>query len=243
MGCDGGTIPKRNEIVKNKQSNHNRDKDADLSARWQFCYLSGLRLKKPIVACQLGRLYNKDAILEYLIELKSPHGSDGDPPSNSSKVSHIKSLKDVKTLNLREKTDFDQGRQATSSTEAFKAQYSCPISGLDINGKYKFYFLFSCGCVFSERALKEVSNEHQCIVCSNPYNPDVDLIVLNGNEAETRRLKDSLINRKRQQRREKHQNPPDAPGPCSSRSTHRVETHKNKLGCDMDERVKRTKVR
>lgn len=193
MGCDGGTIPKRKEIVKNKQNDQHRDKNADLSAKWQFCSLSGLRLKKPIVACQLGRLYNKDAIIEHLLEGKISNQSS---ISSSSSVSHIKSLKDVKELKLKEKPDFDKSHQASSGSEQFKAQFVCPISGLDVNGKYKFFYILTCGCVISERALKEVPNEKNCILCSKPYHPELDLVVLNGDETEIGELKDKLQARK-----------------------------------------------
>lgn len=210
MGCDGGTIPKRNEIVKSKQSVQNRDKNADRSAKYQFCALSGLKLKKPIVSCQLGRLYNKDAIIEYLLDRSiqkhpstsaaSTSAQQSQPKSNAS---HIRSLKDVKTLNLKDSDNFDKTKQASSSTEQIKAQFTCPISGLDFNGKYKFYFLFSCGCVFSERALKELSNDKQCILCSKSYDPDYDLILINGDEEEVEKLKELLLARKRQHRSSK----------------------------------------
>lgn len=201
MGCDGGTIPKRKEIVKNKQNDQHRDKNADLSAKWQFCSLSGLRLKEPIVACQLGRLYNKDTIIEHLLGSKTSNQSSTSSSSNS--VSHIKSLKDVKELKLKEKPEFDKSHQASSGSEQFKAQFVCPISGLDVNGKYKFFYILTCGCVISERALKEVSNEKNCILCSKPYNPELHLIVLNGDETEIGELKDKLQLRKQQAKSDK----------------------------------------
>lgn len=212
MGCDGGTIPKRNELVKNKAKDGNRDKNADLSAKWQFCALSGLRLKKPIVACQLGRLYNKDAIIEHLLNSKSS------PSTSQPVVSHIKSLRDVKELKLKEKLEYDKSHQASSGSEQFKAQFVCPISGLDLNGKYKFYYILKCGCVLSERALKEVPNDRQCILCSKPYDPDIDLIVLNGDRDEMLALKERL-SRLRRQLRDAKKNSEKSLVPSSSSST------------------------
>jgi hypothetical protein len=40
-----------------------KDKDANRLYRWQHCRLSQSKLVKPIVACELGRLYNKVSIL------------------------------------------------------------------------------------------------------------------------------------------------------------------------------------
>lgn len=92
MGCDGGTIPRRDELVKQKQKPEQKDKEADLIAKWQHCALSNNKLSTPIVACQIGRLYNKDAVIEYLLNKEAAH--------NSQVAKHIRSLKDVITLNL-----------------------------------------------------------------------------------------------------------------------------------------------
>lgn len=191
MGCDGGTIPKRKEIVKKKEGQSSQgEKQANLSAKWQFCHLSGLRLKEPIVSCQLGHLYNKDAIIEYLLNSKQPSTSSSTP--TSTVCTHIKSLRDVKELKLKEKPDFDRTHQASSGNESFKAQFVCPISGLEMNGKYKFYYLKSCGCVLSERAMREVPDEERCILCSQTYDPLLDLIVLNGDDKEVGELHERI---------------------------------------------------
>ena len=75
MGCDGGSIPRRDEMVKLKKKAQKvvyasrirnmyvftayiriqADKDMELQARWKYCALSGEELKQPVVACELGR--------------------------------------------------------------------------------------------------------------------------------------------------------------------------------------------
>jgi len=55
------------------------------------------------------------------------------------------------------------------------SQFHCPITGLEMSGRYRFVFFLTCGCVVSERAAKNISN---CPLCNKPYNPE-DLIVLN----------------------------------------------------------------
>ncbi|KAG7226686.1 hypothetical protein INR49_023480 [Caranx melampygus] len=37
--------------------------------------------------------------------------------------------------------------------------FICPVVGLEMNGKHRFCYLHTCGCVFSDRALKEVKTE------------------------------------------------------------------------------------
>jgi len=55
MGCDGGTIPKRHELVRTKKKPEEKDKDVDLAVKWQHCSYSDQPLKEPVVACELGR--------------------------------------------------------------------------------------------------------------------------------------------------------------------------------------------
>lgn len=79
------------------------DKANQVRAKWLFCALSKVgftpppnavsdsqflkkRLQQPIVSCELGKLYNKDAIIEYLLD-KSLYG-DGERICG-----HIRSLR------------------------------------------------------------------------------------------------------------------------------------------------------
>lgn len=82
MGCDGGSIPRRDEMVKLKKKaekvrtpicpsaltlysrdsavtevllSTQADRDVELAARWRHCALSGEELQLPVVACDLGR--------------------------------------------------------------------------------------------------------------------------------------------------------------------------------------------
>ena len=58
-----------------------KDKDADRVYRWQHCHLTQEPLSQSrVVACHLGGLYNKEAVLQMLID-------------KTEKVPHIKSLK------------------------------------------------------------------------------------------------------------------------------------------------------
>ena len=63
-------------------------KDVALMARWRHCAISSQRLRRPVVACGLGKLYNKEAVIEALLDRsKMPHDA-----------AHIKSLKVGLTL-------------------------------------------------------------------------------------------------------------------------------------------------
>ncbi|CAH2303080.1 RTF2 homolog [Pelobates cultripes] len=160
MGCDGGTIPKRHELVKGPKRVEKIDKNAELVARWYYCTLSQEKLTKPIVACELGRLYNKDAVIEFLLD-KSP-----DKPHAES-AAHIKSMKSVIELNLSDNPAWsgDKGNRKGDAYDEPCAQFICPVVGLEMNGRHRFCVLRGCGCVFSERALKEIKTD----ICHKVY--------------------------------------------------------------------------
>ena len=63
MGCDGGTIPTRDELVKLKKKPEQRDKDGHRIFRWQHCSISQQPLRKPVMACEMGKMYNKESII------------------------------------------------------------------------------------------------------------------------------------------------------------------------------------
>jgi len=104
MGCDGGTIPTRDELVRTKQNPERKDRDSVRIYQWQYCHLTQQKLTKPIVACQRGRLYNKEAIVKMLLKRRNIVGCvDSEKDEyimDSAVVDHIRSLKDVRELKL-----------------------------------------------------------------------------------------------------------------------------------------------
>ncbi|KAJ1567440.1 hypothetical protein HK096_009847, partial [Nowakowskiella sp. JEL0078] len=91
MGCDGGSIPTRIELVKTKQN----------AVRLDPRFLSIRPLKIPIVADNMGKLYNKEAVIEFLLDKKA--FGDGDLI-----CSHITKLRDVINLNLTPNPAFQE---------------------------------------------------------------------------------------------------------------------------------------
>ncbi|KAI9143307.1 Rtf2 RING-finger-domain-containing protein, partial [Paraphysoderma sedebokerense] len=149
QGGDGGSIPGRADLVKLKTRGVKLDQTELLIAQWFFCALSKNNLQPPIVACGLGKLYNRDAVIEYLLDKDRYGEADVICP-------HIHSIKDVINLNLTMNPAYDEPAHGHTNPTSTTAQFICPITGKEMNGKYRFVFLDSCGCVFSEQALKEV---------------------------------------------------------------------------------------
>ncbi|XP_077386074.1 replication termination factor 2 [Festucalex cinctus] len=191
MGCDGGTIPKRHELVKGPKKVEKVDKNAELAAKWKYCALSQEKLRRPIVACELGKLYNKDAIIEYLLDKSAER-------PNTDAVTHIRGTKDIKELNLTDNPEW-QGERRSAKGDRYEdihcGMFICPVVGLEMNGKHRFCYLQTCGCVFSDRALKEVKTEI-CHKCGDPFQ-NTDIVVLNGTKEEVEKLREKMEERRR----------------------------------------------
>ncbi|XP_042615020.1 replication termination factor 2-like [Cyprinus carpio] len=222
MGCDGGTIPKRHELVKGPKKVEKVDKNAELAAKWRYCALSQEKLKRPIVACELGRLYNKDAIIEYLLDKSAER-------PNSEVVAHIRSIKEVKELNLTDNPAWE-GERHNIKGDCYEdmhcSMFICPVVGLEMNGKHKFLYLPTCGCVFSERALKEVKTEI-CHKCGDPFQED-NLVMLNGTKEDVEKLQKAMEERRskaksakksKKSKDTKVSKAPDSTGSCDTSET------------------------
>jgi hypothetical protein len=198
MGCDGGTIPKRCELVREKKKPEKVDKEIELNAKWFHCAISQQELCEPVVCCELGNLYRKESVLEYLLD-KSKATSDI--------AKHIRSLKDVKQLVLTKKIrkvpkDMKNNGHAADAYLDFQAsEYICPISGLEMNGRYRFCFSWKCGCVFSERGLKEVPSS-TCHNCGTPFAQE-DVIIINGGGEDVTKMRHRMLERRQKAKEEK----------------------------------------
>jgi len=172
MGCDGGTIPRRDELVRVKKKPEQKDKESELAYRWRHCAITQQPLQEPIVMCGLGRLYSKQNVIEHLLDKEKMPES----------AMHIKSLKDIKTLQLTPNPIYKDCDKTEGMLDVRSAPYICKLIGLEMTGKFRFVALWTCGCVFSERALKEIKSKN-CSLCHTPFTED-DIVILNGNEEE-----------------------------------------------------------
>lgn len=144
-----------------------------MAYRWRHCALTQERLREPIVMCTLGRLYSKQSVIEQLLDKES------EMPDTCK---HIKSLKDVRDLHLTPNPIYKDEDKTEGLLDTRSAPYICKLIGLEMSGKFRFVALWSCGCVFSERALKEIGTKI-CSLCQTPFT-DEDIVILNGTDSE-----------------------------------------------------------
>ncbi|KAF8102544.1 hypothetical protein N665_0198s0244 [Sinapis alba] len=154
-------------------------------SKWLNCALSNEPLAEPCVVDRLGNLFNKEALVNALLSKKLP-----------KQFSYIKGLKDMVNIKLTHVAGADGLSGDTTS-----AQFQCPVSGLEFNGKYKFFALRGCGHVMSAKALKEVKSS-SCLVCHADVK-DSDRIVINGSEEEVSLLREKMEEEKAKLREKK----------------------------------------
>lgn len=181
MGNDGGVIAVKRKFMRHaniKARGEKKDLEELRREQARTCALSGEPLREPVVACRMGNLVNKQALLERLLARDVPQ-----------KLAHVKSLKDVVTVRV------------TRETDAADALWCCPVTMAELNGKQPFVVLFSCGCVLSERALRAVQTT-ECLVCGKPYT-EADVVTLLPSDEDYEEKQQKLLDAKAEEKQRK----------------------------------------
>ena len=143
------------------------------------------------MSCELGNLYNKEDVIRHILRSSS---------SSSSSFSHLVKLRDVVELKLTDNPSYLTGRtkdgsvSAESVSKADTAPYMCPLTLIPMNGQHRFVYIRTCGCVLSERALREVKGD-VCALCSKAYTAD-DVVPIYGEPDEVAALRAKMDERR-----------------------------------------------
>ncbi|KAI9796977.1 MAG: hypothetical protein M1835_002500 [Candelina submexicana] len=168
MGNDGGSIPKRRELVKEAARNPTTTQIKETHQEqqeyhWTTCPLSHKLLSQPIVSDSSGKIYNKDAILEFLLPVGG--GTPGMNKSDNEEVleGRVRGLRDVVEVKLA-----PDAQQTEVKGRKQGERWVCPITNKALGPGVKAVYLVPCGHAFSESAVKEVSSD-RCLQCNEPY--------------------------------------------------------------------------
>lgn len=114
--------------------------------RLTTCALSDETLRDPVVACELGRLYNKDVLIRKLLD-----------KSLLPEFAHLR-LKSVVTCKFTPNPAFEAAQADTGNFANFlgagKALWICPITLMEMTGQHPFCVLRKCGTVVSVKAIR-----------------------------------------------------------------------------------------
>jgi hypothetical protein len=135
-GGDGGSTGAESrssylEMYASKKPDKVNPAEAKL-ARWTCCHLSGEPLNPPCVVDDLGNVFNKDALVSALLHKTMPAG-----------LAHITGLRHVTELKLQRNSgkagsSKKVAQQAMGYEPAVEADFVCPITGLEINGRFRW---------------------------------------------------------------------------------------------------------
>jgi hypothetical protein len=151
MGGDGGVV-----AAKRKYLDGGGTKDPDAVSgdskstketqglRSRCCALSSETLRAPIVACEMGHLYNKEAVLRYMLDKKTLTLPEA--------FFHLRNMRDVKEVH------FTAAPSTGTSNDNMNISM-CPVTGLEFNGMIPFVVIWSSGVVVSEKAVRELGVE------------------------------------------------------------------------------------
>lgn len=201
QGNDGGTILRRKDVIRAKEGEAKANVDPALLARIvaTTCALSKQLLSAPIVSDALGRLYNKDSVVKYL--LARAESTDAAQSSRTNAVAgHLRGLKDIKELRLTPNPSFSS---TEVDTEDDNTPFICPLSQRQMNGRHRFVYLAPCGCVMSESGLRGTLSDDvdtaDCPVCGTKFStktlgrhdiqPGGDVIIINGTSDEVQEMR------------------------------------------------------
>ena len=152
MGNDGGSIPTRRELVKSSAAALSTTQVKEIQSEqqehyWSTCALSHQPLSLPVVSDALGTLYNKDAVLDYLLTV----GKDGGEVVKEELERRGEAFKD----RLRGLRDVVEVRFQTEG--AGKGQrWVCPVTGKPLGPGTRAVYLVPCGHAFAETVFKEM---------------------------------------------------------------------------------------
>lgn len=153
------------------------------------CQLSQQQLKEPMVGCRLGNMYNKEALINALLNKTIP-------PS----LAHLRALKDVKPLMVTwgaaGTTERRQGGDCALLAPE-ERHLACPVSGEDLDtGGARAVIIWTSGAVVSAKTLKEMKLK-ECPVTMKAFDLDKDIIPIVPDEEELKKLQERLPTRKK----------------------------------------------
>jgi len=176
MGNDGGSIPKRRELVKEAArlptlSEMKATALESLAHAWATDPISSEPLDLDnAVSDWRGRLYNYETILQGLMPGEDSSADNSTEVEEGTEITFastgIRSLRDIVKLKFHK-----------SSNVKEKPVYTCPVSLKEIGPSTKAVYLVPCGHVFADIAMRQIQEE-TCPECSEPFRMDHVVTVL-----------------------------------------------------------------
>ena len=149
MGGDGGVVANCRKFIRGCEKEEVKDGKnikRQQQRRARTCAQSQEKLVEPIVACEMGNLYKKEALLEAILE-----------KSLNASFSHVRNMRDVKEIKTTKNPAY------VSSSGGFDeesiSEFMCPVTLLEFSGLHPFVVIWTTGFLLAEKAIREVGIE------------------------------------------------------------------------------------
>lgn len=161
MGNDGGSIPTRRELVKSSAAALSTTQVKEIQTEqqehyWSTCALSHQRLCLPVVSDSLGTLYNKDAVIDHLLDV----GKEGGEVDKGELEKRGEAFKD-RLRGLKDVVEVLFHTEGAGGSQ----RWVCPVTGKPLGPGTRAAYLVPCGHAFGEAVFKEMSGDVCLIVC------------------------------------------------------------------------------
>ena len=161
MGNDGGSIPTRRELVKSSAAALSTTQVKEIQTEqqehyWSTCALSHEPLRLPVVSDALGTLYNKDAVIDYLLHV----GKEGGEVEKAELEKRGEAFKD-RLRGLRDVVEVYFHKEGLGPSQ----RWVCPVTGKALGPGARAVYLVPCGHAFGEVVFKEMSGDVCLLVC------------------------------------------------------------------------------
>ncbi|KAJ5120427.1 Zinc finger RING/FYVE/PHD-type [Penicillium bovifimosum] len=193
MGNDGGSIPTRRELVREaaRAPSTAQVKETQREQQehcWTTCPLSHKSLVRPIVSDSVGNLYNKDAILQFLLPGDDVEGISSKADCEEILCGRVKSLRDVVEMKFEVDTELTEHPSGRAFAPRERREgWICPITAKALGPSVKSVYLVPCGHVFSEEAIRQLKGD-KCLQCNESYTEDNIIPILTTKKEDKQRL-------------------------------------------------------
>ncbi|KAJ5558717.1 Zinc finger RING/FYVE/PHD-type [Penicillium sp. DV-2018c] len=193
MGNDGGSIPTRRELVREaaRAPSTAQVKETQREQQehcWTTCPLSHKPLVRPIVSDSVGNLYNKDAILQFLLPGDDVEGISSKADCEEILCGRVKSLRDVVEMKFEVDTELTEHPSGRAFAPRERREgWICPITAKALGPSVKSVYLVPCGHVFSDEAIRQLKGD-KCLQCNESYTEDNIIPILPTKKEDKERL-------------------------------------------------------
>lgn len=130
---------------------------------WNTCPLSHKLLIRPIVSDSAGNLYNKDAVLKFLLPGDETDGISSKADCEEILGGRVKGLRDVVELHFE--VDTEREDHPSSNKHEKREGWICPVTAKQLGPNVKSVYLVPCGHVFSDEAIRQIKDD-KCLQVS-----------------------------------------------------------------------------